>query len=235
MVKEYKRERNVSGRVWLSKEWILEHGDFWCGHLLGVNSYREWSKRAIDKLLDSHNDSMKVSSYHKLLSYTNRLLLPEKGKGSKQKTSVCRKTLHPTWNHTLVFDDTSLQDLSDRALELSVWDHDRLAPSQFLGGCRLSLGHGEFWGDEGKYYILCHSIFFLWVQFFGNIIHSTEAWDNIWQSSEELKFWIQVSLCVISGVYCRCLKFLYANTVRHLTREQYSCEGISWCWWLWWC
>ncbi|KAK3850781.1 hypothetical protein Pcinc_042534, partial [Petrolisthes cinctipes] len=71
------------------------------------------------------------------------LLLPEKGKGSKQKTSVCRKTLHPTWNHTLVFDDTSLQDLSDRALELSVWDHDRLAPSHFLGGCRLSLGHGK--------------------------------------------------------------------------------------------
>lgn len=76
-----------------------------------------------------------------LLNFS-RLLLPEKGKASKQKTSVCRKTLNPTWNHTLVFDDTSLQELTERALELSVWDHDRLGPSHFLGGCRLSLGKG---------------------------------------------------------------------------------------------
>lgn len=132
---------------------------FCCGHLLRVSSQREWSKRAIEKLLDSHYGSMNVSSYHKPLPYTNRLLLPEKGKGSKQKTSVCRKTLHPTWNHTLVFDDTSLQDLSDRALELSVWDHDRLAPSQFLGGCRLSLGHGKLWGEDRKDCILSFRVF----------------------------------------------------------------------------
>ncbi|XP_071532959.1 uncharacterized protein [Panulirus ornatus] len=74
------------------------------------------------------------------------LLLPEKGKASKQKTSVCRKTLNPTWNHTLVFEDTSLQELTERALELSVWDHDRLGPSQFLGGCRLNLGKGKHGG-----------------------------------------------------------------------------------------
>ncbi|KAK8751402.1 hypothetical protein OTU49_014627, partial [Cherax quadricarinatus] len=74
------------------------------------------------------------------------LLLPEKGKASKQKTSVCRKTLNPTWNHTLMFEDTSLQELTERALELSVWDHDRLGPSQFLGGCRLSLGKGKHGG-----------------------------------------------------------------------------------------
>ncbi|XP_050719344.1 uncharacterized protein LOC127000010 isoform X4 [Eriocheir sinensis] len=74
------------------------------------------------------------------------LLLPEKGKASKQKTSVCRKTLNPTWNHTLVFDDTSLQELTERAMELSVWDHDRLGPSHFLGGCRLSLGKGKHGG-----------------------------------------------------------------------------------------
>ncbi|XP_069981084.1 synaptotagmin-like protein 4 [Penaeus vannamei] len=76
------------------------------------------------------------------------LLLPEKGKASKQKTSVCRKTLNPTWNHTLVFEDTSLQELTERSLELSVWDHDRLGTSQFLGGCRLNLGKGEKAGGQ---------------------------------------------------------------------------------------
>lgn len=34
----------------------------------------------------------------------------------------------------------SLEDLSERALELTVWDHDRLASNEFLGGVRFSLG-----------------------------------------------------------------------------------------------
>lgn len=76
------------------------------------------------------------------------LLLPEKGKGCKQKTSVCRKTLSPVWQHTLMFEDVSLQDLTDRCIELSVWDHDRLGTSHFLGGCRLNLGKGKQGGRD---------------------------------------------------------------------------------------
>lgn len=66
---------------------------------------------------------------------------------------MCRKTLNPTWNHTLVFEDTSLQELTERSLELSVWDHDRLGTSQFLGGCRLNLGKGEKGGPRRLGYV----------------------------------------------------------------------------------
>lgn len=71
-------------------------------------------------------------------------LLPDKNRSSKQKTSVIKRSTNPVWNHTFVYDDVSLQDLSERALELTIWDHDRLASNEFLGGVRFSMGSGEF-------------------------------------------------------------------------------------------
>ena len=47
------------------------------------------------------------------------------------------------WNNTLIFDDVSHQELVDRALELCVWNHDRLASKEFLGGVRFNLGTGN--------------------------------------------------------------------------------------------
>jgi synaptotagmin-like protein len=70
-------------------------------------------------------------------------LLPEKGRGSKQKTNVARRTCNPAWNHTFIYEDVSLQELSERSLELTVWDHDRLASNEFLGGLRFNLGSGK--------------------------------------------------------------------------------------------
>ena len=42
------------------------------------------------------------------------------------------------------WDDISLDALSERSLELSVWDHDRLGHNEILGGVRFSLGTGMF-------------------------------------------------------------------------------------------
>lgn len=41
-----------------------------------------------------------------------------------------------------------MQELSERALELTVWDHDRLASNEFLGGVRFSLGTGRVNGQN---------------------------------------------------------------------------------------
>lgn len=46
-------------------------------------------------------------------------------------------------NYTFIYEDTSLAELSERALELTIWDHDRLASNEFLGGVRFSLGTGK--------------------------------------------------------------------------------------------
>lgn len=54
-----------------------------------------------------------------------------------------KKTVNPVWNHTFTYDDVTLQELAERCLELTVWDHDRLASNEFLGGVRFSLGTGR--------------------------------------------------------------------------------------------
>lgn len=71
-------------------------------------------------------------------------LLPDKGRSNKQKTPVVKKTTSPVWNHSFVYDDVTLQELAERSLELTVWDHDRLASNEFLGGVRFSLATGKY-------------------------------------------------------------------------------------------
>ena len=53
-----------------------------------------------------------------------------------------KKNCNPQWKHTFVFDDVSGEDLRERGLELSIWDHDRFTSNDFLAGVRLSLGTG---------------------------------------------------------------------------------------------
>ncbi|XP_053397825.1 uncharacterized protein LOC123552334 isoform X2 [Mercenaria mercenaria] len=69
-------------------------------------------------------------------------LLPERHKSSKQKTAVIKKDCSPVWNHTFVFEDVTLMELRERCLELTIWDYEKLASNDFLGGVRLNLGTG---------------------------------------------------------------------------------------------
>ncbi|XP_050343193.1 uncharacterized protein LOC126768864 isoform X1 [Nymphalis io] len=73
-------------------------------------------------------------------------LLPERGRLAKQKTSVSRRTLSPRWEHTFTYRGVALRELATRALELSLWDRDRLASNDFMGAVRLSLGTGTYMG-----------------------------------------------------------------------------------------
>lgn len=93
-----------------------------------------------------------------ILHMFNSYLLPDKNRSSKQKTPVMKRTVNPIWNYTFVYDDVSLQELSERALELTIWDHDRLSTNEFLGGIRFSLGTGIL-------FIFCF-IFSLMLSFF---------------------------------------------------------------------
>lgn len=56
---------------------------------------------------------------------------------------MAKRSVNPVWNYTFAYDDVSLNELSERALELTIWDHDRLASNEFLGGVRFSLGSGK--------------------------------------------------------------------------------------------
>ncbi|CAG0880724.1 unnamed protein product [Cyprideis torosa] len=79
------------------------------------------------------------TSGHPMDSFVKCCLLPEKS--NKQKSSTVKRTRNPVWNHSFIFEGISLLDLADRALEISVWEADRLS-SSLIGTLRCSLGSG---------------------------------------------------------------------------------------------
>ncbi|XP_043547541.1 synaptotagmin-like protein 2 isoform X1 [Chiloscyllium plagiosum] len=72
-------------------------------------------------------------------------ILPDTSRKSRQKTRVVKKSTNPVFNHTMVYDGFSTEDLKDACVELSVWDHDKLI-NHFLGGLRIGLGTGKSYG-----------------------------------------------------------------------------------------
>ncbi|XP_060681971.1 synaptotagmin-like protein 2 isoform X3 [Hemiscyllium ocellatum] len=72
-------------------------------------------------------------------------ILPDTSKKSRQKTRVVKKSTNPVFNHTMVYDGFSTEDLKDACVELSVWDHDKLI-NHFIGGLRIGLGTGKSYG-----------------------------------------------------------------------------------------
>ncbi|XP_055907763.1 uncharacterized protein LOC129942742 [Eupeodes corollae] len=94
------------------------------------------------KYLYAHKNSGTSDTFCK--SY----LLPDRTKSTKQKTHVIKKSFNPVWNFTFVYENLTINELSTRALELTVWDHDSLISNQFIGGVRFSLGSGANSGNE---------------------------------------------------------------------------------------
>uniref|UniRef100_W5MBJ3 Synaptotagmin-like protein 1 n=1 Tax=Lepisosteus oculatus TaxID=7918 RepID=W5MBJ3_LEPOC len=78
-------------------------------------------------------------------SFVKSYVLPDESKTSRQKTRVVKKTLSPTYNHTMVYDGFQVEDLQEACAEFTVWEHDTFS-SQLLGGVRLSLGTGISYG-----------------------------------------------------------------------------------------
>ncbi|XP_067617032.1 uncharacterized protein btsz isoform X2 [Eurosta solidaginis] len=114
-------------------------------------------------------------------AFCKSYLLPDRTRSSKQKTPVVKRSLHPTWNYTFIYDDVSLYDLSERALELTVWDHDRLASNEFLGGIRFSLGTGKSYGRPVE-----------WMDATGKEL-------SLWQNMiDRPNFWVEGSLVLRS-------------------------------------
>ncbi|XP_016977165.1 synaptotagmin-like protein 4 isoform X5 [Drosophila rhopaloa] len=114
-------------------------------------------------------------------AFCKSYLLPDRTRSSKQKTPVVKRTLHPSWNYTFVYEDVSLEELSERALELTVWDHDRLASNEFVGGIRFSLGTGRSYGRQVE-----------WMDATGKEL-------SLWQNMlDRPNFWVEGSLVLRS-------------------------------------
>ncbi|NXQ24699.1 SYTL2 protein, partial [Alaudala cheleensis] len=81
----------------------------------------------------------------RLNSFIKCTILPDTSRKSRQKTRTVAKTTNPIFNHTMVYDGFRPEDLKEACIELTVWDHNKLA-NHFLGGLRIGLGTGKSYG-----------------------------------------------------------------------------------------
>ncbi|XP_026674069.1 uncharacterized protein LOC108630715 isoform X3 [Ceratina calcarata] len=111
-------------------------------------SKKNWSRGSLHVLVkEARNLQTRAKNSGTCDPFCKSYLLPDKGRSGKQKTGVVRRSGgSPVWNHTFVYKDVSLQELAERGLELTVWDHDRIASNEFLGGVRFNLGTGKHYG-----------------------------------------------------------------------------------------
>ncbi|NWV10369.1 SYTL2 protein, partial [Ptilonorhynchus violaceus] len=82
---------------------------------------------------------------NRLNSFIKCTILPDTSRKSRQKTRTVSKTTNPVFNHTMVYDGFRPGDLKEACIELTVWDHNKLA-NHFLGGLRIGLGTGKSYG-----------------------------------------------------------------------------------------
>ncbi|KAK6474594.1 synaptotagmin-like protein 1 isoform X2 [Huso huso] len=79
-------------------------------------------------------------------TFLKSYVLPDDSKSSHQKTRVVKKSLSPTFNHTMVYDGFQREDLKEACAEFTLWEHQTFS-SLLLGGVRLSLGTGFSYGQ----------------------------------------------------------------------------------------
>ncbi|XP_024943527.1 uncharacterized protein LOC107270394 isoform X2 [Cephus cinctus] len=123
-----------------------EHG---VDHRGTSKARKNWSRGALHVLVkEARNLQTRAKHNGTCDPFCKSYLLPDKGRSGKQKTGVVRRCSggSPVWGHTFVYKDVSLQELAERGLELTVWDHDRIASNEFLGGVRFNLGTGKHYG-----------------------------------------------------------------------------------------
>uniref|UniRef100_A0A8C5LR41 Synaptotagmin-like protein 1 n=1 Tax=Leptobrachium leishanense TaxID=445787 RepID=A0A8C5LR41_9ANUR len=75
-------------------------------------------------------------------AYVKCCVLPDDSPTSIQRTRMIPQSLHPTFNHTMVYDGFRVEDLTEACVEFTVWDKGTLS-SKPLGGIRLSTGKGS--------------------------------------------------------------------------------------------
>ncbi|KAM4539000.1 synaptotagmin-like protein 1 isoform 2-T4 [Odontesthes bonariensis] len=80
-------------------------------------------------------------------SFVRSYILPDASRQSCQKTRVVKRSISPTYNHTMVYDGFHTSDLKEACAELTVWQREGLKV-HILGGIRLSCGTGQSYGED---------------------------------------------------------------------------------------
>uniref|UniRef100_A0A3Q3S445 Synaptotagmin-like protein 1 n=1 Tax=Mastacembelus armatus TaxID=205130 RepID=A0A3Q3S445_9TELE len=109
-------------------------------------------------------------------SFVRSYILPDASRQSGQKTRVMKRSISPTYNHTMVYDGFHTSDLREACAELTVWHRDGLK-THILGGIRLSCGTGQSYGEA--------------VSWMDSTQEEVAAWNSV---IENPNHWIDTSL-----------------------------------------
>ncbi|XP_054879423.1 synaptotagmin-like protein 2 isoform X1 [Poeciliopsis prolifica] len=85
--------------------------------------------------------------------YVKCYLVPDNTRLGKRKTTVKKKTFHPTYNEVLKF-KISLEELKKQILNVSVWHNDLFGRNDFLGDVDLDLSEWDIDNTEINEYAL---------------------------------------------------------------------------------
>ncbi|KAG7244989.1 hypothetical protein INR49_023555 [Caranx melampygus] len=118
-------------------------------------------------------------------SFVRSFILPDASRQSGQKTRVVKRSVSPTYNHTMVYDGFHAGDLREACAELTVWQREGLK-THVLGGVRLSSGTGQSYGETVSW------------------MDSTEEEVAVWTSMiENPNHWIDASLPIRTNLNSR--------------------------------
>jgi phosphatidylinositol-4-phosphate 3-kinase len=85
--------------------------------------------------------------------YVKTYLLPDPEKQSKRKTKIIKHSTHPTYNEVIEY-RMSLDELRQKTLQVSVWDHDVLKENNLLGAVYIKLNGMDISKEVPKWYNL---------------------------------------------------------------------------------
>ncbi|XP_056276190.1 synaptotagmin-like protein 1 isoform X2 [Pseudoliparis swirei] len=107
-------------------------------------------------------------------SFVKSYILPDASRQSGQKTRVVKRSISPTYNHTMVYDGFHSSDLREACAELTVWQREGLK-SHVLGGIRLSCGTGQSYGEAVSWMDSTEEEVTLWTSMIENPNHWVDA------------------------------------------------------------
>ncbi|CAJ1084006.1 synaptotagmin-like protein 1 isoform X2 [Xyrichtys novacula] len=107
-------------------------------------------------------------------SFVRSYILPDASRQSGQKTRMIKRSISPTYNHTMVYDGFQTSDLREACAELTVWHRDGLK-SQVLGGIRLSCGLGQSYGEAVSWMDSTEEEVAVWTSMITNPNHWIDA------------------------------------------------------------
>ncbi|KAG8005173.1 Synaptotagmin-like protein 1 [Nibea albiflora] len=142
-------------------------------------------------------------------SFVRSYILPDASRQSGQKTRTMKRSISPTYNHTMVYDGFHTSDLREACAELTVWHREGLK-SHKLGGIRLSSGTGQSYGEAVTW------------------MDSTEEEVAVWTSMiENPNHWIDTALPIRTNLAHRKLIQTLAETlskeVEHFNKTEVEC------------